>query len=193
MSREPSPWRVLSSRELLAAPPVLRLSVDTVELPDGRVIDDFYQLRLRNFVNVYAETVEGRVLVIRQYKHGARRVGLTLPGGHIDPGEPPLDAVKRELMEETGYQAESWVDVGPFVTNLNQGGSHGHVFIARGCRKLREPDPGDLEDMQVLELTPAELFAAAARGDFLVFEHVGLVALATNPAFMAALEGRSAG
>jgi ADP-ribose pyrophosphatase len=181
-------WRVLAERELFSAPPHLRLGVETVELPDGRRIDDYYQIRLRDFVNVFAETTCGRVLVLRQYKHGVRRIGLTFPGGHLEPGEAPAAAAGRELLEETGYQAAALRELGGFVTNANQRCSVGHLFLATGCRRVRPPAAGDLEEMELLLLTRAEVLEAAGRGAFPALDHFGLLAAATNPALMAAFE-----
>lgn len=76
MKEKHQPWTVIDRKNLFAAPPWLDLSVETVRIPDGRVIDDFYQLKLPDFVDVFAETADGHGIMIRQYKHGARRGAL---------------------------------------------------------------------------------------------------------------------
>jgi hypothetical protein len=70
-------WTVISSRDVLDASPFLKVRVETVELPDGRRITDYYQLEMRSFACVFAETTDGLIIVHRQYRRGARRVGLT--------------------------------------------------------------------------------------------------------------------
>lgn len=96
-------WEVLSEIDIFRADPWIHLRQERVKLPDGRIVDDYFQLTLPDFTVIYAMTVDGKVVVIHQYKHGARQVSLTLPGGLAETGENSLIAAKRELCEETGY------------------------------------------------------------------------------------------
>lgn len=180
MSRpDDAAWKVVAERELLARPPYLTLSAQTVELPDGRRIDDFYQLRLPDFACIYAETRDGRVLMLRSYRHGPRRVCLNFPGGGLSAGEVPLDAARRELREETGYEAESWTPLGSFVTNVNQRCQTAHFFKATGCHAVAAPDSGDLEETSIELLSRGDLLASLDQ--LAGLSHVALLALATHP------------
>ena len=134
MARSPG-WTVLGSRDVLDASPYLKVRVETIELPDGRCIPDYYQLEMPSFACIFAETLEGLIVVYRQYRHGPRRVGLVFPGGHLEPGEAPLVAARRELVEETGFESEAWTYLGRFVVNANQGAGVSHMFHATGCRR----------------------------------------------------------
>ncbi|WP_232069927.1 NUDIX hydrolase [Gemmata massiliana] len=179
MSKDLKPWSVVSSRTVLDAAPRLRVRVETVELPDGRRVDDYYQLDMPPFVCVFAETDDGRVITYRQYRHGPRRVGLVFPGGHVEPGEEPLGAARRELLEETGCEAAAWTGLGAYTVNGNQGGPMAHLFRATGCRRIAAPVGGDLEEAEVLLLSRAELWTAAGRGEITLLCQVALLALAT--------------
>lgn len=180
MPKDLKPWAVVSNRTVLDAPPHLRVRVETVELPDGRRVEDYYQLDMRPFVCIFAETEDGRVITYRQYRHGPRRIGLVFPGGQVESGEAPLAAAQRELLEETGCVAAAWAELGSYTVNGNQGGSLAHLFRATGCRRVAEPAADDLEEAEVLLLSPAELWAAAGRGEIALLCQIALLALATR-------------
>ena len=173
-----SPWQVLKSSEIFTADPWLTLSVQQVRVPDGRVIDDFYQLALPDFIVVFAETGKGEVIMIRQYKHGARRTSLTLPGGLVEKGEAPEAAAKRELLEETGYQADSWKSLGSYVVNGNLGCGKGHFFMAAGAKPVQDPESGDLETMEIELLSREQIAEALRSGEVMLLNHAAVIALA---------------
>ncbi len=182
MPNDPETWRLIERREIHSNPRV-KIFVETIQLPDGRIIDDYYRVRLTDFAAVFAQTVEGRILVLRQYKHGAGRVCLTLPGGHREADEDWRVCAERELLEETGYAAASWRDLGSFVQNDNRFCGEARYFLARGCVPAAPIAHGDLEDMQLLQMTREELIAAARRGEFASVAQIALVTLATHPDF----------
>jgi ADP-ribose pyrophosphatase len=158
------PWKVLSRREVYASPPWIRVDAQRVLLPDGRVVEPFHRVYLPDFALVVASAPDGRIAMLRQYRHGTGRVGLHVPGGFLKRGEAPLAAAKRELMEETGCVAAGWRSLGSHVCNANLGCGRAHLFAARGAREVAAPDPGDLEEQELVWLTQAEAAAALARG-----------------------------
>lgn len=123
------PWTTVARRVEFSGGPIREIAKETVLLPDGRVIDDFYTARMGDYALVYAVTEDGGVLVLRQYKHGVGRVCLTFPGGYIAPGEDAALAAERELLEETGYRAATLTPLGAFVTNANQGCNTAHLSV----------------------------------------------------------------
>jgi ADP-ribose pyrophosphatase len=176
MPRSPH-WTVISSRDVLDASPFLKVRVETVELPDGRRITDYYQLEMRSFACVFAETTDGLIIVYRQYRHGTRRVGLVFPGGHLEEGEEPRDAARRELLEETGFEAGTWTYLGGYVVNANQGAAVSHMFHAAGCRRVAAPSSDDLEETEILLLSRYELLAAIGRGEIHALTQIALVSM----------------
>ncbi|HEY0832833.1 MAG TPA: NUDIX hydrolase [Azospirillum sp.] len=186
MTDELQPWTIVASRDVYTHEPWLKIRVETLELPDGRRVE-FHQVDSRDFVIIVPETDDGNFVLIRQYKHGARRVNLTFPAGTLEAGEPALECARRELLEETGYEAEDWTDCGRYVLMGNQKGPSGHLFLARGCRKVAEPDSGDLEEMRVEVMDRDGLLACAARGDIAIATQVAALGLALNPDLAAAL------
>lgn len=158
------PWLTLGSREVYSGGPWVRVVIDTVKLPDGRVVNDYHRVEFQDCCIVYAQTVEGMVVVERQYKHGVGSIGLSLPAGGLAPGEEPLAGARRELLEETGYAADTWRSLGAYAVNGNYGCGRAHLFVATGARKVAEPDSGDLEDMEILLMSRPELLEATRGG-----------------------------
>ena len=174
---ESQEWRVLSRRRLFDGRPWVDVWAEDVELPDGRVIEGFYKLAMPDYV-VVVPFVERGVLVQRQYKHGAGRVGLHLPAGYIEAGEEPLAAAQRELREETGYEADNWRFLGQFANDGNRGSGIGHFFAANGARPVRLPDNGDLEDSETFVTSFDELVDAARRGEVALLSTMAAIGLA---------------
>ncbi len=105
-------FRTLSRKTILDRGRFLLVEEHEIELPDGRRIPDWTWIVTPDFVNVIPITDEGDVLCFRQTKYAVEGVSLAPVGGFIDPGEDPLTAAKRELLEETGYEAEDWTSLG---------------------------------------------------------------------------------
>jgi ADP-ribose pyrophosphatase len=147
------PWEVISRRKIFDAPPFLTLYRETIKLENGEIIKDFYSIDQRDFTVIFPMINSDEILGIRHYKHGAKRLNLGLPAGYIENGEQPLAAAQRELLEETGYYAETWVFLGSYVVDGNRGCGHVHVFFASDLSKKQEPDPDDLESI-TLEKIP---------------------------------------
>ena len=158
-------WYVRRSELVLNGDPWLRVWHEDLQLPDGREVDRFFTIEMPDYVVIVATTMDDRILTLRGYKHGPRRVCTSLPAGFIEAGEAPLDAARRELLEETGYEAERWEPLGSFVNDGNRGGGSGHLFLARGARLVAEPNSGDLETVTVELFTLADLLQAARDGE----------------------------
>ncbi len=171
------PWKTLKTDVIFEVQPYFEIQKQMVELPGGKIVDDFYQVHLRTFASIVPVMEDGRVLLLRHYKHGPGRVVLGVPAGFVDPGETALEGAQRELLEETGLVSDNWTSLGSYVDNGNQRGCQGHYFLATGCRIQQAADAGDLEEMEPVYMTPAEVDAAIKAGEF------GVVHQAANWAF----------
>jgi len=143
-------WKVLGRKSLLHTPPWFRVWCETVQLPDGRVVEDYYKIEGLEGVVVVALTPDSQVITESHYKHGIGETTLDLPGGYIDPGETPISAAQRELFEETGYRSKTWISLGRFVLDASRGFGAANIFLAlEVCLDSKKINNNDLEETQL--------------------------------------------
>lgn len=102
----------------------------------------------QEFVGIIALTPDHKVVIARQFRPGPEMVMDELPGGFIDDGETPIQAAKRELLEETGYSVGSIEYLGSFHKDTYMNAVW-HVCIARDCVQT---DPQNLEETEDIEV-----------------------------------------
>jgi len=156
---------VESATSLLRREPWIEVFEERLRLPDGRAVDDFYTVRLRDFVVVAPFTIGDRLVLMRHYRHGVRRMTYSLPSGFIDAGEGPAGAARRELLEETGFVADMWVGLGTFAVDGNRGCGVEHVFLASGARQVQKPASHDLAESTVELASVDEAIERLRRGE----------------------------
>lgn len=125
----------------------------------------FFVLESSPWVNVIPLTDEGRVIMVRQYRQGTRAITLEIPGGMAEPDEPPEEGARRELLEETGYEAEEFELLGVVDTNPAIQSNATYTYLARGLKKVAEPTLDDAEDIEVLEVELSEINGLITSGE----------------------------
>ena len=143
------PWRRVEARCVHDCR-IFQLDRARFEPPDDRPSSWFYVIDAPHWINVIPLTDDGQVLFIRQYRFGTENVTLEIPGGMCDPGEPPLEAARRELREETGFDAESltelgWVHPNPAIQN-----NRCYTYLARGLKRVGDPQPDPHESCELV-------------------------------------------
>lgn len=159
-------WKVLSS-EYLYQRPWLTARRDTCQLPDGRVMDEYYVLEYPTFINVIAITKDEQMVLVRQYRHGLGRTCFELVAGCVEDGEEPIEAAKRELHEETGYTGGEWSQMMTFTCNASAMNNLSHSFLAMGVEKTDSQHLDANEDIEVYTFSKEEVKAMLLRGDFM--------------------------
>ena len=125
------PWTLLSS-EMAFDHRWYQLRRDTVKLPDGRIVDDYFVSQRPSVAIAVPLTTENSFILVRQYKHGVQAITLEFPAGTFQ-SESPEAAATRELEEETGYSPGSMMDLGTCFNDSSKNSNQAHIFLARGC------------------------------------------------------------
>lgn len=150
-------WTVLRS-EYLARKPWFTVRHESVALPDGRTIPDYYVLEYPDWVNVIATTGKGRFVMIDQYRHGLGETSYELPAGVMEPADAsPLAAAQRELLEETGYGGGRWRLLTVLSANPATQNNLTHCFLAEGVERLDAQHLDATEDLRVHLMTREEV------------------------------------
>jgi ADP-ribose pyrophosphatase len=132
-----------------------------------------------DYTAVLAITEDGRIPLVRQFRPSVEELVLELPSGGIDEGEKPEEAVRRELLEETGCQADELISLGPMIADSGRMETLQWAFVAPGVRVTGPPTGGeDLGQIELVFVQPAELRSLIADGSFRMCTHLSVVAAA---------------
>lgn len=141
-------WKTLSS-EYLIKRPWLTARKDTVELPNGRINDEYYLLEYPTWVNIVAITKDGEFVMIEQYRHGIDEVIIELCAGVVEKGEDTETAARRELLEETGYAGGEWRLLNVICQNPSTCNNYTYCYLAEGVERIAEQSLDATEDISV--------------------------------------------
>ena len=151
-------WEILES-EYLIRRPWLTARRDKVRLPDGRVNPEHYVLEYPSWVNVIAITDDGKFVMTEQYRHGLQDYFIELAAGVVEAGEEPLEAARRELLEETGYSGGEWELLTMISQNPSTSNNLTYCYLAKGVTKTDTQHLDATEDINVKLLTKEELLS----------------------------------
>jgi ADP-ribose pyrophosphatase len=157
-------WKKLSSRYLHKGP-WATLRSDKCEMPNGHIVEDYYVLEYPNWVNAVALTDDNKILMVYQYRHAAEIVSLEIPGGVIEEGESPEEALRRELLEETGYLFNDFELLCTVYANPSTADNQTYCYLARGGKKIQAQALDEQEDIVVQPFTIAEVKQSLAKNE----------------------------
>jgi 8-oxo-dGTP pyrophosphatase MutT (NUDIX family) len=177
------PWKVLEEK-----PIVMRRWLEVYEqriaLAHGGVIDAFHLIKGPDWGGVLALTETSEIVLVRQYRHGYGGLSVELPAGVIEEGETPLAAVQRELLEETGFSADSWQSLLSVQTEPTRHTTRAHFFLATGARQVAQARLDAAEHLEALVVPAPELFALLERGEIVHAVHVAAILTAVQRGFL---------
>ncbi len=142
------PWDVLANRIVLERP-WLTVREQRVRTARGVDIEQYHLLDTLDWVCAVCLTHDNRVVLVRQYRHGVSRPTLELPAGAINSSEDPLAAVQREVLEETGYSAETWTLLRSVHPETTRHRHQAYLYLATDARLTHPQNLDETEDVEV--------------------------------------------
>lgn len=124
--------------------------IDECRLPDGSKVDDYHVSEFPSGVGIVALTAKLEVVLVRQYRHGASRTLTEIPGGYVSPNDKtPLDAARRELLEETGYSSDRWVELASLSAHPSSHEYPIYLFMALESERTAQQRLDQTEEIEV--------------------------------------------
>ena len=154
------PWKVLESTYFRP-----RFRLDKCELSNGKLLNATI-LELSSWANILAITKNQEAVLIKQYRHGVQEILWEIPGGVVEDGEEPLEGVKRELLEETGYTAHEFIQIGKIYPNPSFQTNSMYCFLALDAELVTTQNLDEGEDIEVQLVPLDELVSMVRRGEF---------------------------
>lgn len=149
-------WKTNHSKESYSHP-FMRVVEENVTLPNGLTIPDYAIWLSGDVAQVLPVTPEGDLILVKMYKQGAQREVLEAPGGFINEGEYPLDAAKRELLEETGLESDDWSLVHVFCHHPSKERGETFFYLAQNAERSNKPQKQDeTEEIEVVSMSVPE-------------------------------------
>jgi len=128
---------------------------DAYQLASGKIVDPYFVVELPESATAMAVTTDNQILLVKQYRHPVKQYSIELPGGFIVPNENPDDAIKRELLEETGYEFEEVYYLGTTAANPGVLDNFTKLYIAIGGKKVQAQELDANEEIDIM-LKPIE-------------------------------------
>ncbi len=145
---------------------LFRVSRDRVRSPRTGRDCTVHVIHMADWLMVLPLTTDHRFVMVRQYRHGARRTGLEFPGGLRDASDScAAEGAARELAEETGYGGGELMPIGELAPQPALLATRARFFLARGVARVAEPRPDPGEDLEVQLIDAGAVDALVRAGE----------------------------
>jgi 8-oxo-dGTP pyrophosphatase MutT (NUDIX family) len=165
-------WKILSS-EYLFKDLWFKVRKDICETPGGKIVNPYYVYEFPNWVTAVPVTEDGKIILVRQYRHALGEECIEIPGGCVDDTDKNFEeAIARELLEETGYSFSSYEYLGKISANPSTNNNLMHMFLARGGKKVGEQQLDGNEEIEVELLSVNDVKQLLRKNKILQSMHV---------------------
>jgi 8-oxo-dGTP pyrophosphatase MutT (NUDIX family) len=150
-------WKTLSS-EYLFNDRWFKVRREKCETPEGKIVDPYYVYEFATWVGAVPVTEDGKIVMVRQYRHALGETCIEVPGGCVDDSDKNLEAaISREILEETGYSFSSYEYLGKISPNPSTNTNLLHMFLAKGGTKVADQKLDENEEIEIVLLSIDEL------------------------------------
>ena len=148
-------WTTLESKYVLKDK-WISVRADKCRTQDNIIVEPYYVLEYPDYVHIFAITKKKEVILIRQYRQGIGRTLIELPSGCMDRTDTsPIEAARRELLEETGYTSEKLIKIGTLSPNPSNHANTSHCILVMDAESTGNKQEDLFEQVEVV-LTPLE-------------------------------------
>lgn len=169
-------WKQLKRKTIFDSK-FMKVYEDAIELPNGKIIDDYSLVKKPDIIMIVATDEQNRLIVLEEYKYGADEILLTLPAGHINEKESPIEAAMRELTEETGYGVGQYKIIGKLYEYPTKDLHTVTVVRALQVCKIKGVQHEDTENIAYKLITTEELKKLVSNGEFRITSSLASLAL----------------
>ena len=192
IGKDPLEWEEIKTEHLIKNK-WIDFRSSRYRFPDGSEFEPYYSYSRRDYVVIVPFDEDGNLICVRQYRHGLREVTTEFPAGGIERtdgkeyggdkdinAEDALDAARRELREETGYESDEWTHLLTVPSNATISDNYGHLYVARNCRKVSGQDLDDTEYVEVVKHSKDDIEKLIREGKFQQAVHIAAWLLAVR-------------
>ena len=153
---------------------------DKVELPSGKIIDDYFIWKEKRVSQIVGITTENKIIFVKQYKHGAGEIMIELPAGYVEENEDFKEAANREFSEETGYKITELEEIAKLIHNPTKSSGVVKVFVGKVLGRRETQNLDENEDIEIMEIDIENVLKMIYAGEIWATGTIASIFLALN-------------
>jgi 8-oxo-dGTP pyrophosphatase MutT (NUDIX family) len=170
-------WKILKEEDISPSP-WFPLFKHKVELPNGKVVNDYYLSKVGDVAIIVPITKKGELVFVKQYKHGAGDVIVELPAGRVKEGHNPEDTAKSELEEETGFHTNELIHLGVVFGEPSKDTFKVYGYLAKDLEIRHDQKLDENEDIDVISISTKKVDQMIKSGQIKASDSITFIKLA---------------